>query len=290
MTTPQTPVAPTAAPTAAPDGGRALRPSGVVRFGRRSALLLVFSSVVGLIAFAWPLLVRPTGSASLAHADDAPWVFLVLMPLLVAIVLAELSEGGIDSKAVAVLGVLTACGSALRIPGGAVSGFSPMFFLLLPAARVFGRGFGFVLGALTMFTSALLTGGVGPWLPYQMLATAWVGFGAGCLPRGRGWLELTWLAVYGFFAGLLYGFVMNLWFWPFATSAGAGITFVPGDPVLENLRRLWGFTVASSLGWDLTRSVGNVLLVVVAGRPVLNVLRRAARRASFGAVARFDPA
>ena len=37
-----------------------------------------------------------------------------------------------------------------------------------------------------MFASALLTGGVGPWLPFQMLCAAWVGFFAGCLPPARG--------------------------------------------------------------------------------------------------------
>lgn len=265
-------------------------PTTAVRLGRRSVLLLVFTSLVGLAAFTWPLVVSAQGSAGLAHSDDAPWLFLLVMPLLVGIVLAELSEGTLDAKAVAVLGVLTACGAALRLPGGAVSGFSPMFFLLLPAGRVFGRGFGFVLGALTMFASGLLTGGVGPWLPYQMLATAWVGFGAGCLPPARGRAELALLAAYGFVAGIVFGLLMNLWFWPFATAGAPGLSFVPSEPLGENLRRLWAFTVATSLGWELMRSVGNVALVLVAGRPVLAVLRRAARRASFGATPEFAPA
>lgn len=250
---------------------------------RRSLLLLVATSLVGVAAFGWPFVVRAGRAGGVAHAGDAPWLFVLVMPLLLAILLAELSEGNLDSKAVAVLGVLTACGAALRLPGGGVTGFSPMFFLLLPAGRVFGRGFGFVLGALTMLASALLTGGVGPWLPYQMLATAWVGFLAGCLPAAEGRLELCLLAVYGFVAGIVYGVLMNLWFWPFATGQGSGLDFVAGGGVAENVRRLWAFTVATSLGWDLARSVGNVVLVLVAGRPVLAVLHRAARRASFGA-------
>ena len=40
-----------------------------------------------------------------------------------------------------------------------------------------------MLGNTTMFASAILTGGVGPWLPFQMLAAGWVGLGAGVLPR-----------------------------------------------------------------------------------------------------------
>ena len=58
------------------------------------------------------------------------------------------------------------------------------------SGRVLGPGFGFVLGSVTMFASALLTGGVGPWMPFQMLAMGWFAMGAGLLPgpdrlRGR---------------------------------------------------------------------------------------------------------
>ncbi len=109
-------------------------------------------------------------------------MFVALLPLLLAIVLGELAEGSLDAKGVALLGVLAACGAALRIPEPGVAGFEPVFFLLIPAGRVLGRGFGFVLGALTLFASALITGGVGPWLPFQMFGAAWMGFGAGCLP------------------------------------------------------------------------------------------------------------
>ena len=81
------------------------------------------------------------------------------------------------------LGVLTAIGAALRPLGAGVAGIETVFFLLVLAGRVYGPGFGFVLGTTTMFASALLTGGVGPWLPFQMLASGWVGLGAGLLPR-----------------------------------------------------------------------------------------------------------
>jgi energy-coupling factor transport system substrate-specific component len=259
----------------------------LVRLSMRTSLLLAAASALGLIAFMWPLFVRPHGSENLAHASDAPWIFVLLLPLLLAVVLAELAGGALDSKAVAVLGVLTACGAAMRLPATGVTGFTPVFFLLLPAARVFGRGFGFVLGALTMFSSALLTGGVGPWLPFQMFGAAWVGFGAGCLPHARGRAEVALLAAYGVLAGLTYGLLLNLWFWPFGSSAASTLRFVPGDEVVENLRRFWAFHLATSLGFDIPRAASNCVLVLVAGRPVLAALRRAARRAAFGDVAVF---
>ena len=61
-----------------------------------------------------------------------------------------------------------------------------MFFTLVIAGRVFGAGFGFTLGCTTLFASALLTGGVGPWMPYQMFGCAWVGLFAGLLPPAIG--------------------------------------------------------------------------------------------------------
>lgn len=160
---------------------------GVLRVGSRSAIALAVASGVGVVGFTWPFL-SPSlaNSAGLAHAGDAPWLFLALLPLLLAVVMAELAEGGMDAKAIAMLGLLAACGAALRPLGGGVTGFSPVFFLLMPAGRVLGRGFGFVLGAVTLFASALLTGGVGPWLPFQMLAAGWIGFLAGCLPPAEG--------------------------------------------------------------------------------------------------------
>jgi energy-coupling factor transport system substrate-specific component len=259
----------------------------VIRFRWRSVLLLAIASIVGVAAFTWPLFAHAHGSENLAHSGDAPWIFVVLVPLLVAILLAEMASGGLDAKAIAVMGVLVACGAALRAPAVGVTGFTGVLFLLIPGGRVFGRAFGFVQGALTMFASALLTAGVGPWLPFEMLSAAWIGFFAGCLPPARGRREIGMLALYGAAAGFAYGIVMDMWFWPFATT-GTNLQFVAGAPVVENLRRFWTFHVTTALGFDIPRALGNALLILVAGPPVLAALRRAARRAAFDAPVEFE--
>ncbi len=258
----------------------------------RSAVLLAAVSGLGVLAFVWPLVVAPDGatSAEMAHATDAPWIFMLLLPLLMAVILAELVDGVIDAKAIAIMGVLVAVGSALRLPSTGVAGFELVFFLLIPAGRVFGRGFGFVLGALTLFASALMTGGVGPWLPFQMFAAAWVGFFAGCLPPARGRREIALLAAYGAVAGLAYGLAMNLWFWPFGAPTGSDLSYVAGAGIGENLGRFWVFHLATSLGWDLPRAATNVVLIVVFGPAVLAALRRVSRRAAFGVVVSFGGA
>lgn len=261
------------------------RTTRAIRLRPRSTIALVVASLAGVLAFTWPFLLRRPSSSGVAHATDAPWIFLVVLPLLLIVVLAEISEGGIDAKAIALLGVLAACGAALRTLGGDVTGASPVFFLLMPAGRVLGRGFGFTLGALTLFGSALLTGGVGPWLPFQMLAAGWVGLFAGCLPRATGRLEVLLLAAYGALAGLVYGAITDLWFWPFTTTGlSPQISYVAGANWLTNLHHFWAFYLTTSLGFDIPRALANAVLVLVAGRPVLLALRRTARKAAFGAV------
>ena len=256
----------------------------------RSGLLLIVVSVLGLLAFAWPLVVAHGGAGNDSHAADAPWIVALLVPLLLALLAAELSNGALDAKAVAMLGVLAAAGSALRLVSGGLAGFEFVFFLLLPAGRVFGRGFGFLLGTLTLFASALLTGGIGPWLPFQMLAAGWVGLGAACLPgRLRGRAEIVALATYGALAGLAYGVLMNLWFWPFTVADGSGISFDESLGLVTNLRRFWAFHLVTSLGYDIPRAAVNVTLTVAVGSPILAALRRASARASFGATTQFRP-
>ena len=191
-----------------------------------------------------------------------------------------------DAKAVAMLGVLAAVIAALRPLGGGTAGLEPIWVVLILGGRALGPGFGFCLGAISLFASALLTGGVGPWLPFQMLAAAWVGFGAGLLPRASGRRELLLLASYGAVACVAYGFLLNLWFWPFLTTDSGfppGLSYVPGADVLVNLQHWMLFNLTTSLGFDLPRALLTVVLVLVAGRPVLVALRRASRRAAFEA-------
>ncbi|MFK4148161.1 ECF transporter S component [Streptomyces sp. NPDC004065] len=261
-----------------------------VRLGPRSLAALVLVGAVGVAAFTWPFL-APPDSRLAAHAQDAPWLFAGLLVLLVAVVAATISESGLGPKAVAMLGVLAATGAALRPIGAGTAGLEPMFFLMVLSGRVLGPGFGYVLGSVTMFASALLTGGVGPWMPFQMLAMGWFTMGAGLLPgpdRLRGRAELALLALYGFLGSFAYGTVMNLAGWPFMGTLASSIAFDPHAGVPSNLARFLAYCLATSLGWDLGRAVVTVVLTLVVGPAVLRALRRATRRAAFEAPVTFE--
>lgn len=258
----------------------------VIPLGIRSRLTLTLALVASGLAFLWPLLAG--ADSTLAGTETAPLLFALILPLLVVIVLAEMSEGGMDAKTVAMLGVLSALGAGLRPLGAGTGGVELVFFLIILAGRVFGPGFGFVLGSTTLLVSAVITAGIGPWLPYQMLAASWVGLGAGLLPRLEGRWELVLIALYGAVASVVFGVLMNLSFWPFTLGGDTELSFVAGAPVVDNLARFSLFNLATSLGWDIGRALTTVVMTALFGGIVLRTLRRAARRAAFHAPVVFE--
>lgn len=258
--------------------------AAAIRLPRRTTATVLLASFVGAVSFLWPFVVAP---GSFEQSFTAPLMFGVLLLLVLAVVFAEIADGGIDAKAIAVLGVLSAVNAALRPLGAGTAGVETIFFVLVLAGRVFGPGFGFTLGCTSMFASALVTGGVGPWLPYEMFGCAWIGLFAGVLPRLRGRAEVLLLAGYGAVAGYVYGFALNLSFWPFSLDPGSSIAYLPGAPFAEQWHRYLVFDATTSLGWDTGRAVTNFVLILIVGPAALATFRRAARRAAFGAAPRF---
>ena len=63
------------------------------------------------------------------------------------------------------------------------------------------------------------------------------------------------LTAYGAVAGLAYGLLMNLWFWPFTVGLDSSISYVAGAPLAENLARFIAFTLITSLGFDIPRAL-----------------------------------
>ncbi len=277
--------------TAAPEPPRLGARPRAVRLGRRTGALIAIASAIAVMAFLWPLLAA-SGSVVVAHSTDAPWLFAVVLPLVIAVVLADVADGGLDAKGVALLGVMAAAAAAMRPFGSGHAGFEPMWIVVILGGRALGPGFGFCLGSIGMFSSALVTGGVGPWLPFQMIGAAWIGLGAGLLPRASGRREIGLLAAYSAVVCVAYGFLLNLWFWPFLTADDGfppELSYVPGAPLSTNLAHWLRFDVTTSLGFDLPRAALTVALVLVAGRAVLVALRRASRRAAFEAPVVFAP-
>ena len=143
------------------------------------------TTLVGLVAFLYPFWLpaveQGTHGGGMAHAGDAPLVLTLLVVLAFAVLLLEVQRAALSAKMVALLGVLVAINSVLRFADAAIpgpGGFSPIFVLIILGGYVFGPRVGFLLGVLTLLVSALVTGGMGPWLPYQMFVAGWAGMSA----------------------------------------------------------------------------------------------------------------
>jgi energy-coupling factor transport system substrate-specific component len=248
---------------------------------RLTARFTIFGvALLSLGMFCWPLFI----SAANAHQSNlAQTLFMALMPILIGLVLVEFNSGELQSRQIAVLGVLIALNSVIRMLGAGVGGVETAFFLILISAYVFGPSFGYLMGTGSLLVSALLTGGVGPWLPFQMMAAGLIGFGAGFLPHPRAkrlqLLVLSAAAIVGAFA---YGALMTMWNWPFLAGTGTSISYVAGAPLGTNLARFIEFEVVTGgLLWDLGRAATTVFLVLLTAPALQATLSRVARRAGY---------
>jgi energy-coupling factor transport system substrate-specific component len=248
--------------------------------------ILVLASLLGVAAFLAPFWGAPpqqSGMAATAHGQDALLMLTLLSLMAMAAIVAGLQSDEINAKTLAVLGALAAVGAMMRfIPGP--GGFSGIFFLPIMAGYAFGAQFGFLAGLITLLASAFLTGGVGPWLPYQMFAAGWTGALPGLLPRWRTGTrsEVVLLALVGLLLGFFYGLVMNLWFWPFVFQPEqASLYWQPGQSWLATIKAYALFYLFTSAWWDLGRGVGNAAFILIFGAPVLRLLRRYQQRFYF---------
>ena len=252
-----------------------------LRVPSAATVTFLLLNIVGLVAYLHPFVFASASEADgewFMHNTDGPLVVALVAGLCMVLVVATLTEGGLNSKSLAALGVLSALAAALRtitLPAGA----NLYFFLVILGGYSFGPRTGFLLGAISFFMSALVTGGIGPWLPFQVFASAWMGWSAGmlrpvALRAGIHGRPEIWLVVsFGILWGLIFGAITNLWFWPFWVG-GPDVSYQPGLGLQEALRRSWNFYLLTSFGWDLMRSICNAIVIGIVGGPLLKALMR----------------
>jgi energy-coupling factor transport system substrate-specific component len=249
--------------------------------------LLTF--LLGFLSLLAPFVLPQARNPAVQNAQLPVMVsFIMLICLILAIFEAQTSV--LDARGIAWLGILIAINAGLRffenaIPGP--GGFSAVFLLIILTGYFMGGRIGFLMGTLTMFVSAIITGGVGPWLPGQMITAGWVGQSAALLGRLSETLkvrgksaEIFIIAFFGALWGMLYGGIMNLWFWPFMAPT-PGQNWSANAGIIENIAHYFSYYLATSLVWDITRAIGNVVLTLILARSILKVFQRFVRRFSF---------
>ena len=252
---------------------------------RLGEALFYLLALAALAVFLFPFWApaSPLASAGAAGTGEPSRALLLVVTLCTVLLLLGLlgeAQAGLTALTVAMLGTLVGLNTALRVAENVIplpGGFTPVFLLIGLVGFTFGPRLGFLMGALTMLVSGPLTaGGLGPWTPDQMVAAGWLGLGAAWLPKGR--LAIVSLAVYLTLWGWLYGALTNLYFWPY-TLLAPDLGWTAGLGWRETLTRYGRFYLATSLLWDTAGALGNLALVLLAGRPLLEALERFRRRA-----------
>lgn len=244
-------------------------------------MTLVVVTIAGAALFLWPLWggALPPSTPALA----------VVLAGVVALGAVEIGARRLDARRLALLTAVAALDAILRatVPTG-IAGWSPVFLLVLCAAYVYGPRYGFLCGSAALLVSAVATGGLGPWVPYEMLGVGWVGAAAGLAglhhdgPVHR--RDIALLAVVAIVTGYAYGAVLDLWDWTMFRDAG-GLGYQPGLSPLEAVARFGRYYVTTSLAWDTARAAGNAVCIVAFGAPVLNALERLRTRLTVRVVA-----
>ncbi|MEY4499673.1 MAG: hypothetical protein RL319_661 [Actinomycetota bacterium] len=245
-----------------------------------SLIAIALAGVASVLMFAWPLFIATTNQNENLLAQT---VFIALMPILVVLTLVEFSTGEIGSRQLAVLGVLTAVNAVVRLVGAGTAGIETAFFLIIIGGYIFRSAFGFILGSTSILVSALLGAGVGPWLPFQMMAAGIVGLGAGALPMLKRTLpKVILLIVFAIVASYIYGSLMTLWNWPFLAGSDTTLSYLAGAPLHENLSRFINYEIVTGgLLWDTGRAITTSILIALTAPALLATLNRAANRAGF---------
>ncbi len=228
-------------------------------------------SIAGLALFLWPFVASGAPPAAAAVALSIGVVAVLLF--------VEASTRGLDARRFALLAAIAAIDAALRLVlVTGLGGFSPIFFLILAAGYVYGPSYGFLAGSVALLASAVATGGIGPWLPYEMIGCGFVGLVAGIAGLRRTgrvtWRDLVVLAAVGAVTGFAYGALLDVWDWTTFYRNTPGFGWRPGLTPGAALVRFGRFYVATSLLYDSIRAAGNVIAVVVLGAPVLAGLMR----------------
>jgi len=251
-------------------------------------MTLAFASIVGAALFFWPFYASNL-------PPDMP-ALAVTIGTVALLGLLEVSTRRLDSGRLALLATLAAIDAALRLAFvNGFAGFSPIFFLVLAAGYEFGASYGFLVGSYSLLVSAVVTGGVGPWLPYETFAVGWVGAAAGLAgafvrsvgpirASGNWWpsrSDVVALVIVAVVTGFAYGALTDLWGWVAFYRGSGDVNWTPGIAPMDALAHFGRYYLLTSVAWDAFRAFGDAVAIVALGTPVLAAFGRMRARLSY---------
>lgn len=244
--------------------------------GWRSICVLAVVVVAGVAWLGWPVwdsMSPPTREQAQA---EAPWLMMALVSSLFALATAMWLDAGRRFESMSIMVTFVVANTLMRaLFNPSAAGIEFVHALPLLAGMCAGAPAGFLVGASSALLSTIAVGEPATMLPTQALIWGLSGMLGGLLVRLRpfiAWLLGLPLAVV---AGVFSGLLLNLMGW--AQEPGYTLTsFHPGLSPGQVLSRLWGYTLDTSLMYDVTRGLTSATILALIGYPVLLAARRAA--------------
>lgn len=229
---------------------------------RQTLLSGVLLSFVLLIS--WPL-VAGENLLTTSSESQLQLTLAFLLPIAMLLTLNDAINRVITIRSFALIAIYISLAVALRPLGLGVAGLEPIWVAIIMAGFTLGVSSGFIVGGLSLLLSALVTGGVGPWLGNQMVLAALIGAGAGIL--GVIGANRILITLYAGVTTYFFGWFMNLWFWPTFSNLQVGIAFDPAAVISERVQSWAKFSLLTSTGFDVPRAIVTATLVwLVANR------------------------
>ena len=152
-----------------------------------------------------------------------------------------------------------------------IPNFKPMLAIVIIAGAAMGREAGFLTGAMAAFVSNFFFG-QGPWTPWQMIASALVGYLAGVLfyrvsqnNRNAGRIQRAAIIVFGACAAFaLYGGIVDIW----------TILAITDEPTTATVLGVYG----AALYFNLVHGLATAVFLMLLARPMISGINRVKRK------------
>ncbi|MEM0493369.1 MAG: ECF transporter S component [Candidatus Thermoplasmatota archaeon] len=192
---------------------------------------------------------------------------LMVIVIVFTVMAYEFNMSYISSKEVSLVAIISSLSAVSRVVFSPIPSVQPCTFLILATGYVFGPVSGFMVGVNTAFISNILLS-QGPWTIFQMLAWGLVGVSGACIRRLR--IERKGVAITGFIWGILFGWMMNLWYWL--------------SVVYPHTLNTLAFVMVSSIVFDLLHAVGNVIFILLLWDKTILIMQRFKDRFHIGSL------
>ncbi|MSS46083.1 hypothetical protein FYJ43_08550 [Cutibacterium sp. WCA-380-WT-3A] len=241
--------------------------------GPLSRTIAIVNIVLGVIWLTWPVWNSHTAALQTQAESTAPWFVAAQIGISAALAVILVRETRSARPFSLVLGasVLAVAARAALAPGA--SGIEPVFWIPMLVGAVLGAPGGVLAGTFTCLVSSAAIGTVATPLAGQLVVWQLWGLAGAAMVRLR--TVTTWLAgaLWCLVLGPITGVLLNLTGWAWA-EADPGQSFLAGLGPIEEAQRLWAWTRATSLAFDMTRAITNAIVWLIVIPFVIRALRQ----------------